>query len=143
MKKVMVAAIFLFSSIGIFAQANTDKLPKAAQDYISQHFSSISITKVEENGNWKIWEDDKYEVRLSNGIELDFDENGQIVEIESKNNEPVPEGALPQNIANYLKTNYAGIAIKGWEKDGKGQEVELVDGTELEFDKDGKFQKID
>src|SRR5690606_6464911 len=143
MKKVMVAAIFLFSSIGIFAQANTDKLPKAAQDYISQHFASISIDKVEENSNWQIWEDDKYEVKLSNGIELDFDENGNIVEIESKNNVSIPEGALPSNVATYLRTNYAGIGIKSWEKDSKGQEVELVDGTELEFDKDGKFQKID
>lgn len=143
MKKVLFTGIFMLCSIVVFAQAQTNNLPKTAQDYISQHFASISIDKVEENSNWKIWEDDKYEVKLSNGIELDFDENGNIMEIESRNNESIPAAALPSNVATYLNTNYAGIAIKGWEKDSKGQEVELVDGTELEFDKDGNFQKID
>lgn len=143
MKKVMFTGILMLGSIGIFAQAKTDQLPKTAQDFISQHFSSVTVEGVEENSNWKIWEDDKYEVRLSNGIELDFDENGNLMEMESKNNEAIPDAALPSNIATYLKTNYSGVAIKGWEKDSKGQEVELVDGTELEFDAEGKFLKID
>lgn len=82
-------------------------------------------------------------LELSNGIELDFDENGNINEMESKNKEALPETTIPTNVAGYLKTNYAGIAITGWEKDSKGQEVELADGTELEFDKDGNFLKID
>lgn len=82
-------------------------------------------------------------MRLSNGIELDFDENGNILEIESKNNEAIPATALPSKVASYLNTNYAGVAIKGWDKDSKGQEVELVDGTELEFDAEGNFLRID
>lgn len=139
----MLTGIFMLCSIVIFAQAKTDKLPKTAQDYINEHFASISITKVEENSNWQIWEDDKYEVKLSNGIELDFDENGNIMEIENKKNESLPAGALPSNIASHLNTNYAGISIKSWEKDSKGQEVELADGTDLEYDKDGNFLKID
>lgn len=143
MKKVLFTGIFMLCSIVIFAQAKTNNLPKTAQDYINQHFASISITEVEENSSWKIWEDDKYEVRLSNGIELDFDENGNILEIESKNNEAIPATALPSNVASYLNTNYAGVAIKGWDKDSKGQEVELVDGTELEFDAEGNFLRID
>lgn len=143
MKKVMVTGIFILCSIGIFAQAQTDKLPKTAQDFISQHFSSVTVVAVEENSNWKIWEDDKFEVRFSNGIELDFDENGNVMEMESNNQESIPPAALPSNIATYLSANYAGATIEGWEKDSKGQEIQLSDGTELEFDKDGNFLKID
>ena len=143
MKKVMVTGIFILCSFGIFAQAQTNKLPKAAQDFISQHFSSTTVEAVEENSNWKIWEDDKYELRFSNGIVLDFDENGNVMEMESKNQESIPGAALPSKVASYLNSNYSGAAIVGWEKDSKGQEIELSDGTELEFDKEGNFLKID
>ena len=75
MKKVVVLAFCALFSIGMYAQSNTGNLPGTAQDYVNQHFSSVSVVKVDENSNWQIWEDDKYEVVLSNGLKLDFDEN--------------------------------------------------------------------
>src|SRR5690606_38760091 len=125
MKKVMVSVILMFFSVGMFAQATTDKLPKTAQDFISKHFSSLTVEKVEENSNWQIWEDEKYEVKFSNGLEVDFDENGEVLEIDSKNNESIPEAALPKNIVSYLQSNYPGITVVSWEKQKNEQEVEL------------------
>lgn len=143
MKKVMVSALCALFSIGMFAQTNTVKLPATAQDFINQHFSSVSVEKVEENSNWQIWEDDKYQIRLSNGIELDFDENGNIVEIDTENNEAIPMAALPSKVRSYLETNHANAKVVGWEKQDKEQEVELTDGTEIEFDSEGNFRKLD
>ena len=143
MKKVIVSAFFAMFSIGLFAQANTGNLPGTAQDFINQHFSSVTVEGVEENSNWKIWEDEKYEVRLSNGIELDFDENGNIIEIDTQNNEAIPMSALPSKITSYLEANHANAKVTGWEKQDKEQEVELADGTEVEFDIDGNFRKLD
>ena len=143
MKKVIVSAFFALFSIGMFAQANLDRLPSTAQDFMRQHFSAISVEEVNENSNWRIWEDDKFEVRLSNGIEVDFDENGNVIEIDSQNNEAIPPTALPSKIASYLQANYAGVQVIGWEKQGKDQEVELADGTEIEFDSEGNFRKLD
>lgn len=139
----MVSGILLLSGFGMFSQTTTNNLPQVAQDYINEHFSSITVAGVEENSNWKIWEDEKYEVKLSNGIELDFDENGNIIEIDSQSAGSIPNSALSSNIVTYLDSSYSGVAIIGWEKHDKGQEVELADGTEVEFDANGKFLRID
>lgn len=143
MKKVIVSAFCALFSVGVFAQTNTNKLPGNAQDFINKHFSSVSIEKTDENSNWQIWEDDKYEVKLSNGMELDFDENGNLMEIDSQNNEAVPMSALPSNISAYLKANHPNAQVIGWEKQDMEQEVELADGTEVEFDAEGNFRKLD
>ena len=143
MKKVIVSGFFALFSIGMFAQVDNSNLPGTARDFVNQHFSSVSVEGIEENSNWKIWEDDKYEVRLSNGIELDFDENGNLIEIDSQNKEGIPFSALPSNIASYLNSNYAGMEVIGWEKQDKEQEIELMDGTEIEFDDEGNFRKLD
>lgn len=143
MKKVVLSAFCALFSIGMFAQANTNNLPTTAQDFINRHFSQASVEKVDENSNWQIWEDDKYEVMLSNGIELDFDENGNIIEIDNQNNEAIPMEVLPSKVQSYLQANHANAKVVGWEKQKKEQEVELADGTELEFDTDGNFRKLD
>ena len=143
MKKVIVSALCAVFSMGMYAQTSTSNLPGSAQNFINQHFSSISVDKVDENSNWQIWEDDKYEVKLSNGVELDFDESGNIVEIDSQNNEAIPMAALPSNIRTYIQSNHANAQVIGWEKQDKEQEVELADGTEIEFDVEGNFRKLD
>ncbi|GHA33727.1 hypothetical protein GCM10007103_14100 [Salinimicrobium marinum] len=145
MKKVnvMLSGILMFMSVGVFAQNTTDKLPATAQEFISQHFSSATIKEVQENSSWQIWEDEKYEVRFANGIEVDFDKNGNVLEIDGHKNVTIPVAALPSEIVSYLQSNYPDAKVVSWDKQDKGQEVELMDGTELEFDQDGSFLKID
>ncbi|MDX1426695.1 MAG: PepSY-like domain-containing protein [Salegentibacter mishustinae] len=142
MKKVILSGFFALCAFGMFAQADTKNLPATAKDFIQQNFSSNTVEGVEENSKCQIWADDKYEVKLSNGIELDFDENGNIIEIDSQK-DAIPMSALPSAIATYLKENYPDSQVIGWEKEKKSQEVELLDGTELEFDGQGNFRKID
>ena len=143
MKKVIVTALFTILSLSMFAQAKTDKLPETARNFLNEHFSSISITEVKENSNWEIWEDEKFEVKLSNGIEIDFDEKGNAIEIDTNADKTIPLQALPFKIVDYLKENYPDAGVTAWEKDSKEQEIELGNGTELEFDADGNFRKID
>jgi hypothetical protein len=143
MKRVILSGIFALCTMGIFAQTNTNSLPSTAQEYIQQNFSSADVKEVKENSKWKIWEDEKFEVVLSNGLELDFDENGNISEIESQTDVVIPTSALPSKMASYLQENYADAQVIGWEKQKKEQEIELADGTELEFDGEGNFRKVD
>lgn len=143
MKKVILSGILAISSIGVFAQTSTNNLPATAQDFIQQNFSSVSVQEVAENSNWKLWADEKYEVSLSNGVELDFDKDGNIIEIDSNKDETIPLSALPTNIVSYLNQNHPNAQVTGWEKQNKEQEVELTDGTEIEFDGKGNFRKID
>ena len=143
MKKLILSASIALFSIGLFAQTSTENLPSTVQEFIKINFSSATVEKVKENSNWDVWEDEKYEVRLSNGVELDFDKNGEVIEIDSKNDEAIPHTALPSNIASYLQENYPKEKVVGWDNQKKEQEVELANGTELEFDGQGNFRKLD
>jgi len=144
MKKVVLAGAFVICSLGLFAQNNADILPQNSRDFIDQNFSSATIESAKEDSSWEFWDkDEKYEVRLSNGIKLDFNKNGEVTEIDSNNREAIPEDALPANLVSYVKSNYAGAQIISWEKDDDEQEVKLANGTELEFDAQGNFRKVD
>ena len=143
MKKLVLAICITFSSFSLVAQTNTGNLPAAAKNFIEEHFSSSSISEVKENSSWQIWEDEKFEVSLSNGIEIDFDENGNAIEIDSNAGEAIPLTALPSKIADYLNENYADVVVISWEKSKNDQEVELENGVEIEFDADANFIKLD
>lgn len=144
MKKLILAGAFMFGSLGLFAQNNVDALPQNSRDFINQHFSGATISSVTEDNSWEFWDkDEKYEVRLSNGIKLDFNKNGEVTEVDSNRGEMIPEAALPNNIVSYVKSNYAGAQIISWEKDDDDQEVKLSNGIELEFDAQGNFRKVD
>lgn len=49
-------------------------LPKVILDYIAKNYPGISIVKAEKSAN-------KYEVKLSNRIRLDFDLNGKLLRV--------------------------------------------------------------
>lgn len=145
MKKLFLTGIGLLFSIALtFAQASTANLPENSQDFLKKHFPSEQVVKVEKNDNWYNWDkDEMYEVKLANGIKLDFNKSGEITEIDSKEGFSIPPEALPQAIRSYLEQNGLTAHVVSWEKENDGHEVQLADGRELEFDSAGKFLKED
>lgn len=144
MTKLFLTGILTLCSAVLFGQTDTSILPKASQDFLSKNFSAEEVAKVEKNDSWYNWDkDEMYEVRLNNGIKLDFNKEGQITEIDSKEGNTIPPEALPEAIRAYLSTNEKNAAIVSWERDDNEQEVKLADGRELEFDANGKFLKED
>lgn len=157
MKKLILSSMVLLFSVSLaVAQDNGKKaekhrqakmdlqeLPQEIQDFISQHFEGIAIKSAEQEKDLlNFGNGEMYEVELANGIKLDFNKAGQVTEIESKENVAIPQAALPSNIYAYVERNYD-AHIVNWEVDSNDQEVELSDGTDLEFDKSGKFLKED
>lgn len=67
-----------FDLEGKFLGAGTDDpmvaLPKAITDYIASKYPGVTIIKAELSIN-------KYEVRLSNGVRLDFSLNGTLIRV--------------------------------------------------------------
>lgn len=145
MKKLMLTGIgILFSTSLLLAQTDTSVLPQTAQDLIQQNFSGEAIAKVEKNDSWYNWDkDEMYEVRLKNGIKLDFNKEGELTEIDSKEGTTIPLEVLPEPIRTYLESHASDAQIVSWERDDDEQEVKLADGRELEFDANGKFLKED
>lgn len=117
---------------------STDRLPASAQSFITQHFPEHEILQVvKERDDLKT----SYDVYLSEGYNLDFDKHGNILGIESPNR--LPDSVVPPKLLAYVRTHYPDHFIRDWEKDDRGQEIKLSNGMELQFDKEGNFQRID
>lgn len=133
-RNLIVTAIALVFGVSIsMAQSKAD-LPSEVTNYVDKHFSGQSIDKVEiDEGD----QDEMYEIKLSDGTELDFDAQGEIVEIDSKNG--FSADALPMAIAQKVKDKHGMAKIVDFEKENDGYEIEFEDGTEVDFDTAGNY----
>lgn len=144
MKKLVLTSVVSMFSIGLLlAQNGEEKLPQNSHEFIAQHFSSETITFVEKDNWTPLKNNDQYEVHFSSGLEMSFNKEGEITEIEAAKNQTIPSEALPAEILSYVNSNYPDFGVKSWEIDGNDQDVELTNGVDLEFDKDGKFLRVD
>lgn len=86
-----------------FGNISPNKLPNAAKSFIEQYFADQTIVAAE-----KEMDDGQivYEVTLSDGTELDFDENGEWTDVDCQNRQ-VPDGIVPEKIRSYVATNYS------------------------------------
>ena len=145
MKKTILTGMLMIFTISFgFAQNDIKLLPQNSQDFIRENFASETVEAVKKEDGWFNWGDhEMYEVVFANGIELDFNKAGEITEIDSKNEEPIPLEVLPGEIGSYVENKYKDKHIILWEKDDDGQKVELADGIALVFDTNGNFVKED
>lgn len=123
------------------AQANAaaaQSLPSAVTSFIKQHFPNASIVGVEpDHDNGGI----EYDVYLNDGTQLDFDANNQWETIESRAS-GVPTVFIPKAIATYVNSNYR-LPISKIHKEYYGYEIELSNGLDLNFDRQGRFMGMD
>ena len=115
-----------------------EQLPAAAKTFIQKTFpgQTVSYAKIDFDGR------KKYEVRLSNGTEVDFDKNGNWDKVDC-NYSAVPASLVPATIANYVKTHFAGAKVVKIDKERHGYDVELSNELELKFNKQGQLMNID
>jgi len=115
-------------------------LPTEARELIKSHFAeaSISYLKVDKN----LFRVEGYDVRLTDGTELDFNSKGQWTEIEAEKN-AVPASLIPDVIKKYMKQNYNGQRVKKIKHNRRGYELKLSNGLEVEFDNMGNFLRLD
>lgn len=132
--------LFLFGIMTFFGACtmlNSDGLPSAAKTFLDKHFDGIEIVSIEQDENRD------YEVRLENGVEINFDRKGGWEEIKVKKN-LFPESilqTLPREIEHHIKTNYPDQFIRKIERKGYGFRVSLnkPNNVELTFTKQGAF----
>ena len=115
-------------------------LPKSAQTTLEKNFKSkVSVVKIDKDFG-RISE---YEVVMTDGTEITFDRDGNWKDVEVNVSKAVPSGFVPAGVSNYVKSNQKGQRIVGIEKTRGGYEVELSNGVEMKFDKQGNFLKFD
>lgn len=121
--------------------ANADQdLPQKVKTFLEKHYPNIGIAKYEMKAKASGKE---YEVKLNNGVEIEFDSTENWKEIKDYNG--VPDVFVPAKIKSYVTKNYPNIKIEKIDlKADKNQiKVELLNDTDLKFDMDGNFLKID
>lgn len=115
-------------------------LPKAARTTIANNFKSrVCVVKIEKT----LGHIDGYEVTLSDGSEISFDNKGNWENVETASNKAVPGGFILRPMADYVKANHKGTKIVGIERERDGYEIELSNGIDLKFDKNGRFVRYD
>ena len=145
MKKILLILVAVFS-VGILAAVadndkliNKSQLPKPAQEFIDAHFAGIDLLYAKEDCNILF---SSYEVRLANGVKLEFSSKGNWEEVDCQQC-AVPAAIVPQPIKEYIEKSYAGESIFAIEKNRNDYEVKLSNRLELKFDKDFNLYDID
>lgn len=119
---------------------NQQELPAKVKSFLDTHYPNIRVAKYEmkikTTGN-------EYEVKLDNGVEAEFDKNENWTELKDYNG--VPTDLVPAKITAYVNQNYKNIKIKSIEKDASKNkiDIDLLNDTDLDFDLQGNFLKID
>lgn len=145
MKKLLV--IIVVSLCGIlpsFADSDviiTKKdLPTISQQFIDKYFAGIEISYVKKEVEVLVIK--SYDVILTNGVKLEFNNKGEWTSVDCKKSEVPSEIILPA-ILQYVKTNFPSNSIVEISKSVFGYDVDLNNGLEIQFNKEGKFRSID
>lgn len=117
-------------------------LPTVATQFISTHFPDENVLQVKKEKDFI--GKSIFEVLLSNNYELEFKESGEAQKVDG-NGKQIPEAVIsPTTILTYLETEFPDFYAIAWEKDSNGEvEVELNNGLELRFNKEGEFLRFD
>ncbi len=116
-------------------KAKGTELPEAATAFLNEYFPNEQIRKIDKEGS-------KYEVKMQSDAEFDFDRNGEWTKVNCRK-EPVPAEVLPTPILQYVEANYPGVFVTEIEMIGSKYEVDLSNGLDMFFTKDGEFVKIE
>ena len=137
MKKILFAALMLICSTGVALADGHERaitvqqLPQPAQEFLKQHFDSLTVAYVVEDVKHF---GSEYEVVYTDRTEVDFRRDGQWESVERKY-APVPASIVPKQIAEFVASrNFPGQFIKKLARDPYTWEIELSSGLEIKFD---------
>jgi len=130
MKKVIWAiSLFMFSTT-IFAKdikVKVSNLPAGVTTFVKKFYPSAKIKSVSQESD-----DKDYNLKLSEGSELEFGQNGEWIEVKAKKD--IPAGMLPMGITNYVKKMYPGKTVKSVEHSKPGYDIKLSNGKKFQLD---------
>lgn len=141
MRKIIGIAIVLITNFA-FAQEVIipfNQLPSKAKTFIHQHFKDVKVMNVIQD---KDAFSKDFDVNFENGTKIEFDRTGNWKEIKTLSGS-VPSSLVPAKIKQYISNNYKGANIVEINKDAYKIDVELSNGVDLDFDKNGNFLRID
>ena len=107
------------------ASNRANNLPAKAKSFLNKHFEGVQVVKCE-----TFFSRGENDVELSNGIDIEFNKEGRVIEIEAPDNTYLSKAVVRDLL-------HAG-AYRRLEKDGVADRVESID-----FDKRGRTVEIE
>lgn len=141
-KGILVLAVSL-TTMTVFAQdkiITIEGLPNVAQDFIKKYYNvkDVALVEVED----ELFSSKEYQVKLSDGTDLEFDSKGKWKEVDAEL-QGVPQEIVPGNIREYVNKSFPNNKIVQISRSSRKYEVELTNGIDLDFDQKGNFIRID
>ena len=143
MKNFIVSGIF---ALALLMTGCSDKpvlpaqLPAPIQTFVQQYFPGQTITFAQKDLELTGW---KYEIFLADGTHIDFDTDDMWDKSECSLTNPVPTALIPPPVASTIQANYPDAMITKIDKERNGFEVDLANGLELKFNKQGAIVDMD
>ncbi len=142
MKKMILTIACVFSFVAIIKADNyqpitRNQLPQKAQTFLSTHFADAKTSLLRRELDVT---ELNYDVIFTDGSKVEFDRRGSWTEVDCIN-QPLPDGIVPAEIANYINAHYPGAKVIKIERDYREYEVKLNNRVELTFNK--KLQLVD
>lgn len=118
---------------------NYEELPAEAKSFISTHFGSEEISHIVLDKDIVCSD---YTVAFRSGTKLEFDGGGDWTEVDCGRTS-VPKALIPQQIADYVKTNYPDRAITELKREHGNTDIKLDSGLELTFNSRYRIVDVD
>lgn len=126
----ILLGVWMLSSCDDEKKIDFGELPSEARSFIENYFPSadiLSIVQEKEDGR------KEYQVKLSDGTDMEFDEDGEWTNIECYFS-PLPTGILPANVITKVEELHPEAYINGVEKELGGYVVEVTDAGGIDWD---------
>lgn len=117
-----------------------EQLPEPIKAFIQQNFPGQTISYAEKDAELA---GSKYDVVLADGSRVEFDTNNVWDKIECPLTNPVPTALIPAPIVAHLQSQFPDALIVKLDKERYGYEVELANGLEMKFNKQGVLTEMD
>lgn len=133
MKKILVLALALIAFAAVSnaddRPVTADQLPAAAKTFIKSYYPDEKISFVTKDDDL-IRPD--FNVVLSNGVRIDFDNSGSLDKIEVGKT-MMPSDIVPVQISDYVSAHFPEVRITEYEVGRRTFEVKLSNGMDLKF----------
>ena len=138
--KKIFTLILIASSFFASAQQKqkVTKLPPEATTFLEANFKGIQIQEMYKEAEGTSF---KYEVKLANGAEVEFNNRGRWREIESKTT-TLATTMLQPSVGAYIQKTYPNAKITEIKKGNRFNFVKINDEINLQFDTEGNFYRI-
>ena len=150
MKRFLILFLLMFSfSLSYGAGEKRivkEELPSVSLEFINRYYNTFEVAYCAIDKS--LFKSSEYDVYLSNGIKIEFDNHGYLKSIISPERKGINLFILPVAIRNLIIKNYPNCYVYGYSIDHKGKsyeehEVYLSNGHKLVFNRYSYLIEVD